>query len=100
MFCLWFKAGGCTHTVPKSRDEVIYAPKCRQAVEQIRYISSVYSSKEAESRGDRDHKYWDLQNGLYVIKMVYRQKDSSFKMTQRQELKNRYQTANWIGQIH
>lgn len=83
-----------SQSVQKFGDGVIYAPKCRQAVEQIRYISSAYLNKETESRGDRDHECWKLQNRLYVIERVYRQKDSSFKTTQRQELKNRYQTAN------
>jgi len=72
----------------------------QRAVEQIRYISPVNSREESESRQHRDHKHWDLQNGLYVIERLYRQKYSSFKTTQRQELKNRYQTANQIRQIH
>lgn len=74
------------HTLSAQKDgyEVIYAPKCRQALEQIKCISSVYSSKKEENRRDGDLKQLDLINGLHGITRVFRQKDSSFKITQGQ----------------
>lgn len=42
--------------------------------DQIRYVSSVYLSKEAESRENSDHTYWELQNGLNIFKRVYRER--------------------------
>lgn len=58
IFFLRFKVAECTHTLSAQKDgyEVIYAPKCRQALEQIECISSVYSSKKGENRRDGDLK--------------------------------------------
>lgn len=103
IFCLKFKLVGCPHTFCAKVWRLSHVCTKMQMscyTDQIRSVSSVYSSKEAESRENSDHTYWELQNGLNIIKRVQREKNSSFETTQRQEWAIRYQIGNQIRQIH